>query len=587
MLQATKWSKPATSQQTSRRTRGNVYEEADEEYNDGWGSDAGDQNKADQQSQQLQLLADTQNSGRSLSPLLREARVASDLDSYLGRSWDNTWRSEDTAGRSGSSQAGASALAGSLFDPSSWHSSSTSGVLEETDWKYQQRYDLAQMAATAEVQSHLELGSCIGASINQSPVSDCVESHTPSNAQREALTGEALETAAGAYTHNEEHLATLNPQQIEVSSLGMLMAEELLSKFRADCSDFKTEIASNSPFTSCRPPTITSTPDPRVVIAQVKLAQDARRKGPQHYDDADGQGTLRCQQEQYAHHEQQHKTKGELPDMSSNPRVLHTTHPTADNETESARSSLLGKDELANVFRRYDVDNDNRLDRNELAAMLTAFGLDSAGYCTQKVLDEILTTMDCIDSNGSIDFDEFYTWYVSTNRPVQARGTSPMSPSSPLPADQISSLLEPCESPFARVTRLAAELAAAEEELDSLSCLSTTSSERWYDSDHTSYATPPNYTEPLSCQTPDVARCCQSASKAPDIDTRLRSSELGEEDTASPAECELNSKLWGAHRWGMGDASNGDQVLCASLRSFDFDREWHYYVNADRRKRVF
>ena len=79
------------------------------------------------------------------------------------------------------------------------------------------------------------------------------------------------------------------------------------------------------------------------------------------------------------------------------------------------RQGLLSREELKPVFDKYDTNSDGCVDREELGSMMAAFGLHF--YCTDAALDEILATMDCHDSNGTVDFDEFVEWYGSPNGP--------------------------------------------------------------------------------------------------------------------------------------------------------------------------
>jgi len=89
--------------------------------------------------------------------------------------------------------------------------------------------------------------------------------------------------------------------------------------------------------------------------------------------------------------------------------------PSAPAPVPAPRQGLLSREELKPVFDKYDTNSDGCVDREELGSMMAAFGLNF--YCTDTALNEILATMDCHDSNGTVDFDEFVEWYGSPNGP--------------------------------------------------------------------------------------------------------------------------------------------------------------------------
>lgn len=63
------------------------------------------------------------------------------------------------------------------------------------------------------------------------------------------------------------------------------------------------------------------------------------------------------------------------------------------------------------LFDRIDVDASGTLDREEIAMLATKMG---RGLKANE-LDAAMSAMDK-DGNGTIDFDEFYTWYQSSSK---------------------------------------------------------------------------------------------------------------------------------------------------------------------------
>jgi Ca2+-binding EF-hand superfamily protein len=63
------------------------------------------------------------------------------------------------------------------------------------------------------------------------------------------------------------------------------------------------------------------------------------------------------------------------------------------------------------LFDRIDVDGSGTLDRNEISMLATKMG---RGLKAEE-LDAAMAAMDK-DGNGTVDFDEFYSWYSGSSR---------------------------------------------------------------------------------------------------------------------------------------------------------------------------
>ncbi len=69
---------------------------------------------------------------------------------------------------------------------------------------------------------------------------------------------------------------------------------------------------------------------------------------------------------------------------------------------------MLKKNNIYEVFRKFDADGSGNIDRDELVILLKELNVPMK----EKEIDELMEELDS-DGGGGIDFEEFYTWFTS------------------------------------------------------------------------------------------------------------------------------------------------------------------------------
>lgn len=64
------------------------------------------------------------------------------------------------------------------------------------------------------------------------------------------------------------------------------------------------------------------------------------------------------------------------------------------------------KEQVQEVFKKFDLNGDNTIDKNEVVQVAKELGQE----LNQHELNKIFAMLDT-NNDGSISFDEFYTWW--------------------------------------------------------------------------------------------------------------------------------------------------------------------------------
>ena len=85
------------------------------------------------------------------------------------------------------------------------------------------------------------------------------------------------------------------------------------------------------------------------------------------------------------------------------------------------------KQDLEEIFKTADFDDDRLLSKDEMKALLTKFGV-----CTSTEIDKVMAIADT-NNDGVVDAREFDAFVTDLRRSIHGRGEDPMDPASGCP----------------------------------------------------------------------------------------------------------------------------------------------------------